>query len=182
MKRILTLLLLVSLIVIMLPQAQAATATTWTTTSPDATISVELSLDNNGVLTYSVRKDAREIISSSKLGIQTNLADFNTGMSFVSTQTTTWNNTYSLPSAKKSSYQDHCTQRELILSKNGYQLRVYLRVYDDGIAYRYYLPGSGTAEIYNECSEFNLPDGTGGWGHEYAFFRLIFHAVSGLNQ
>ena len=105
MKRILTLLLLVSLIVIMLPQAQAATATTWTTTSPDATISVELSLDNNGVLTYSVRKDAREIISSSKLGIQTNLADFNTGMSFVSTQTTTWNNTYSLPSAKKSSYQ-----------------------------------------------------------------------------
>ena len=95
MKRILTLLLLVSLIVIMLPQAQAATATTWTTASPDATISVELSLDNNGVLTYSVRKDAREIISSSKLGIQTNLADFNTGMSFVSTQTTTWNNTYS---------------------------------------------------------------------------------------
>lgn len=167
MKRILTLLLLVSLIVIMLPQAQAATATTWTTTSPDATISVELSLDNNGVLTYSVRKDAREIISSSKLGIQTNLADFNTGMSFVSTQTTTWNNTYSLPSAKKSSYQDHCTQRELILSKNGYQLRVYLRVYDDGIAYRYYLPGSGAAEIYNEYSEFNLPDGTGGWGHEW---------------
>lgn len=168
MKRILTLLLLVSLIVIMLPQAQAATATTWTTTSPDATISVELSLDNNGVLTYSVRKDAREIISSSKLGIQTNLADFNTGMSFVSTQTTTWNNTYSLPSAKKSSYQDHCTQRELILSKNGYQLRVYLRVYDDGIAYRYYLPGSGTAEIYNENSEFNLPDGTGGWGTRVA--------------
>ena len=71
MKRILTLLLLVSLIVIMLPQAQTAAATTWTTTSPDATISVELSLDNNGVLTYSVRKDAREIIQSSKLGIQT---------------------------------------------------------------------------------------------------------------
>ena len=167
MKRAFSILLALVIVFCLLPPPNVSAASTWPTYSPDSTICMDLMLADDGSLTYTVRKDNNTIISSSKLGINTNHADFNSGMSFVSTSIASWNNTYSLPSAKKTMYRDNCTQRELILSKNGYELRLYIRVYDDGIAYRYYLPGSGDAVVYDEYSEFNLPDGTGGWGHEW---------------
>jgi alpha-glucosidase len=42
-------------------------------------------------------------------------------------------------------------------------MELLFRAYDDGIAYRYYLPGEGEARVSQEVSAFNLPDGTGGW-------------------
>lgn len=167
MKRAITFFLAITLLAAFFPAIRASAATTWTTTSPDGALCVDIVLAENGSLSYKVRRGAREIISSSKLGIKTDAVDFNAGMSFISTSTTSWNNTYSVPSAKKSLYQDKCSQREIILSKDGYELRLYFRVYDDGIAFRYYLPGNGSLSIQKEYSEFNLPDGTGGWGHEW---------------
>ena len=165
MKKIL---LVISLIVASLLQPRTVFAdTTWTTSSPDSSVAVNVVLTSNGELKYSVTKNGTQIISQSRLGIKTNRADFYSGMSFVSTSTTSWNNNYTLPSAKKTTYTDNCVQRELVLSKNGYQLKVYIRAYNDGFSFRYYLPGSGNAVIYNEYSEFDLPDGTGGWGHEW---------------
>lgn len=149
-----------------LPQNTDA-ATSWSTSSPDGSIIASVVLESNGSLTYSVKKNGYTVIESSKMGINTNVADFNTGMSFVSTSTVTINNNYSLPQSKISTYEDNCVQRELIVSKNSQQLRIYFRVYNDGIAFRYYIPGTGSATISSEYSEFNLPNGTGGWGHNW---------------
>jgi alpha-glucosidase len=145
----------------------SGTSTTWATYSPDNSIHVEVTLATDGSLSYKALKGSTVIVDTSRLGIYTNKAQFLTGMTFVSTSTTSWNNTYSMPGGKTSTYQDNCTQRELVFSKNGYQMKLYFRVYNDGVAYRYYLPGSGTAIVYDEYSAFNLPDGTGGWGHEW---------------
>jgi len=142
-------------------------ATSWNTSSPDGSIVATIILNDNGELYYSVTKDNNIILESSKMGIKTNVADFNSGMSFVSTSISSWNNNYSLVQRKKSVYMDNCNQRELVVSKGSYQLKVYFRVYNDGIAFRYYIPGSGSAIIYNEYTRFNLPNGTGGWAYNW---------------
>ena len=136
MRRAFSIILTIAIVFCLFPPLNVSAASTWSTYSPDSSICMDLVLANDGSLTYTVRKNNNIVISSSKLGINTNHADFNSGMSFVSTDIGSWNNTYSVPSAKKTTYTDNCTQRELILSKNGHELRLYVRVYNDGIAYR----------------------------------------------
>lgn len=151
----------------LVPQVVKAAETTWSTTSLDGSIVATMTLKDDGSLVYSVKRDGNAVIDNSKLGIKTNVADFSTGMSFVSSKTETIDETYSLEYSKLDIHENRCVERELILSKNASELRIYFRVYDDGIAFRYYIPGSGAAVINSEYTEFNLPDGTGGWAYNW---------------
>lgn len=165
-KSLLSLFITAVMLICMYPQVTFA-ATSWNTSSPDGSIVATITLNDSGALYYSVTKDNYEVLESSKMGINTDKADFSSGMSFVSTSTVVINETYSLPQRKKANYTNNCVQRELVLSKGSHQIKIYYRVYNDGIAFRYYIPGSGNAAIYSEYSEFNLPSGTGGWAFNW---------------
>ena len=84
-----------------------------------------------------------------------------------STQLTSCDETYSLPQGKKSQYRNHYNQREIVLEKDGRICKIYFRMYDDGIAFRYELLGEGAVLIQSETSQFNLPDSTGGWAFDW---------------
>ncbi len=138
-----------------------------TTESPDKSISVRFEMSEEGQLIYTINKNGETALENSRLGIVTDQENFCGGLLIESTQVTSMDESYSLPQGKKSIYRNHYNEREIVLTKNGHICKIYFRVFDDGVAYRYYIPGNGAVTIYSEVSEFNLPDNTGGWAFDW---------------
>ncbi|EPX63317.1 hypothetical protein D187_005723 [Cystobacter fuscus DSM 2262] len=140
----------------------------WIVSSPNGSISISVSLNpSTGALSYSVTQGGAVMLESSALGISTSVGDFSNGLSFVSRASTVINESYSLPGRKKASYVNHANEAVLRFSKGGQELHLVVRAYDDGIAYRYRVPGSGSLTIHGESSSFNLLDTATGHAQSY---------------
>lgn len=125
--------------------------------SPDKTIALDLVLENN-TLFYQVTKNSDVVVQKSKLGIETSLEDFSTGLTFQSTSTNQIDETYTLPSGKRSAYSNKCNEIRTVFSKSGKNIEIVFRVYNDGVAFRYVLQGSGNVSIISEQSECVIPE------------------------
>jgi alpha-glucosidase len=123
--------------------------------SPDGKVSVTVTIANQQ-LTYTVEKSGSQIVSSSPLGIATNVADFTGGLTLTSSSVTTIDETYALPSGKKSLYHNNCRELTIQLSKAAESIHVIFRAYNDGFAYRYHIPGSGNISVTSEASGFTV--------------------------
>jgi alpha-glucosidase len=140
----------------------------WTVSSPNGSISFSVNLNaSTGALSYSVTQGGAVVLESSALGISTSAGDFVNGLSFVSRSNTVINESYSLPGRKKASYLNSANEAVLRFSKGGQELHLVVRAYNDGIAFRYRIPGSGALSIYGESSTFNLPDAASGYAQSY---------------
>jgi alpha-glucosidase len=139
----------------------------WTVSSPNGSTSLSVSLGSSGALSYSVTQGGAVVLENSALGISTSVGDFSSGLSFVSRTNTVINESYSLPGRKKASYLNSANEAVLRFSKGGQELQLVVRAYDDGIAYRYRIPGSGALSIYSESSSFNLLDAATGYAQSY---------------
>jgi len=131
--------------------------TDFAVSSPDGQITAILKFDKEqGSVHYSVLSQKQEIISSSSMGISTTRGDFTSGMKLKGSLTRTIDETYHLPQGKVSTYRNHANEQTLTLNKNGQQLNILFRVYNDGIAYRYEIPGKGEIEFSGEISSIHL--------------------------
>ena len=120
--------------------ASPATArVTHTITSPNGQINLVVTDQTNGSLTFGVTAGTTTIFGSSPLGISTSSTDFSIGLSYQSEARAVITETYWLPAGTKPSYLN------------------------DGIAFRYRLPGTGPATITNETNGFRLNPADGGW-------------------
>lgn len=129
----------------------------FTVSSPDGQMKAIMKFDKEkGTVHYSVQSSGQEIISSSSMGISTSLAEFTTGMKLEGSSKKKIDETYSLPQGKVSLYRNHANEQTLVLVKNGQQLKIVFRVYNDGFAYRYEIPGEGKIEFSGEISSINL--------------------------
>ena len=149
--------------------APAATwAATYTVASPNGQIVVQVTHDTTaGTLSYSVTKGSSTVLESSRLGLVTSGADFRSGLAFVARNDASIDNSYALPGRKKATYTDRARQMTLRFTRNSNELQLVVRAYDDGIAWRYALPGTGSTSILSESSAFNLPDAASGWGQPF---------------
>jgi alpha-glucosidase len=138
----------------------------YATASPDGKITHAIYLED-GRLFHHVTFNGLQILAPSVMGIKIPDADFYDGLTFIGTSITSWNNTYTLPAGKKSVYVDNPVQREYIVQKGTRMLRIIIRVYNDGIAFRYRIEGPGGSFIDEEYTEYNIPAGTGGWGQSW---------------
>ncbi|MDR0505288.1 MAG: glycoside hydrolase family 97 catalytic domain-containing protein [Dysgonamonadaceae bacterium] len=137
--------------------------------SPDGKISVELRLyESDGKVRYSVQYNAATVVSASYLGIRSSAVDFIGDLDFVSENTQEIDENYFLPSGKTKNYRNHYRELTLVLSKNNKTLQIIFRAYNDGVAYRYVLPGSGATTVSQEISEINIAAFDKCWGMEYA--------------
>lgn len=133
--------------------------TDFTVPSPDGQITAILKFDKEqGSVHYSVISNGQEVVSQSSMGISTNLGEFISGMKFEGSSKKTVDETYHLPQGKVSTYRNHANEQTLTFSKNGQQLNIVFRVYNDGVAYRYEIPGEGNIEFSGESSSINLAD------------------------
>jgi alpha-glucosidase len=90
-----------------------------------------------------------------------------TNLTFVSQAQAAVNETYTLPSGKRSTYTNNCNELTLTFrNANNQRIAFRLRAYNEAAAVCSELLGTGTAQINNgEVTGFTLPSGSTGWGH-----------------
>jgi alpha-glucosidase len=123
--------------------------------SPDGHLTLAVRHDRDG-LAFTVTSGKTVLVERGTLGITTNRGDFGAGLRFVRQRRGEVNETYTLPVGKRSTYVNHANELELTFAKGEQQFGVVLRAYDDGIAFRYLLAGSGDVEISGERTTFPL--------------------------
>mgnify|MGYP002725526609 FL=1 len=106
--------------------------------SPDGNTVVSIKTDDAGRYFYSVRQNGEDIIYASRLGLKTGDADFTSGVSYQQGTIAEVTDDYQLYQGKhQGEIKDTCTEDMFTLTKDGKELTVVIRVYDDGVAYRY---------------------------------------------
>jgi alpha-glucosidase len=123
--------------------------------SPDGSIAVSVRNDH-GALTFTVTSGKTVLVDRGALGIATSLGYFGTGLRFVRQSRTVVNESYRLPVGKRSTYVNHANELDLAFRGGEREMHVVLRAYDDGIAFRYLIPGTGDVEISGEHTTFPL--------------------------
>lgn len=141
-------------------------ASLFTVASPDGQTTVSVIL-NNQQISYSVVKNGIQQISPSPTGINTSAGDFTTGVSLISYGTQAIHETYQLPSGKTSTYTNHCNELTVRVYKGQKEMQLVMRAYNDGIAYRYVIPGSGSINVTNENSHFMVTGFDSCWAMKY---------------
>jgi alpha-glucosidase len=141
---------------------QPTSAQTWSAFSPNGTIGLNVTL-SGGALSYTATRSSVTMLESGALGINTSIGDFGSGLAFTSRSDAAVNESYSLPGHKKAPYTNQANEMLLHFSKGGQEMDLVARAYDDGVAFRYRLPGSGAVNINSESSFFNLRDDSTGY-------------------
>lgn len=126
-------------------------------TSPDKTLKATVSL-TDGKLSYNVARDSRTLVNESPLGLKISSADFSEGIELVEVDSSSVDDSYTLPVGKRSHYRDHCNVLSITTKKGTWWLTVVFRVYDDGFAFRYIVPkhGHSTGFLTEEMSRIRV--------------------------
>lgn len=135
--------------------------------SPNGKIGVKVKLVEERRLTYSVDKDGKIILEDSPLGIFTSIADFTDNFKILAISHRTIKEKYPMIGRKKAIYENHCNELVVKIGKDLHIMYLIFRVYNDGIAYRYFIPGEGPITISFETSGFRIPKSAIGWAMEF---------------
>ena len=63
---------------------------------------------------------------------------------------------YTLPQGKVSTYRNNANELTLKFNKDGHEINILFRAYNDGAAFSFEIPGDGNIEIYEENSAIHL--------------------------
>ncbi len=160
--------------------AMAAQAENWSVTSPNGLVKISVQLADLGgkadfpkgaCLYYRVEQGAEGsravVVGDSPLGLQLQGQDFLNGLVFVSAQPQKLiEENYEVPHGKR--HQCHNRAQHLTLAfRNaaGQPMEIDLRAYDNGVAFRYRLPGSGGASqtVETDATGFAIPKDAKMW-------------------
>lgn len=154
------------------PMPAHAESRFWRVSSPDGTltVSVQQADDGSGALTYTVQRGLTPILAASPLGVTLTGADgdLTAGLTFVRESNAKVRDAYTLPAGKVRTINARGNEMTLTFrNPAGRTVQLVFRAYNDGIAYRYQLPGVGPASVTGEASGFHVPVGAKGWVAKY---------------
>lgn len=134
-------------------------------TSPDGAVCVKVQKDEAaGRYFYAVNYQGNCVIQASQLGMVTGDADFTQGAAYTAGKVTEVTDTYTLLNGKHDGeISDTCNEYSFRLTKDGKELTVTIRAYDDGVAYQYSM--SEGASVTKEASEYVFPDDATLWSY-----------------
>ena len=157
-------------------------------------ISAEVAADSaTGRYFVSASKGGKVLLDASQLGLKTS-EDFSENLTLVedSVKTEEGADTYTLTTGASREVKDTYRQiRFQLKNKEGHLLTVYLRIYEEGVAWRYELQGKAGQEesIQGEASEFVLPADSVIWGgydeagnYEYEYQKLKMSSVKAASS
>jgi alpha-glucosidase len=138
--------------------------------SPDGTLSVAVTTDNDGRPSYAVSRNGKPVIAPSRLGfIFVDAPKFERNFVVAGHETSTFDDTWELPWGERRSIRNHYNEMRVTLAeKNALKRRidVVFRVYDDGLGFRYAFPRQDALEqvkIGEELTEFNIAAPATAW-------------------
>jgi alpha-glucosidase len=175
-----SLLILICMMVLLSFSIQSCSQS-YTVSSPDGKIVITFDLIN-GTPFYSVQKDSKPIILKSALGMRLKgELQLDKGFQVASIKNSTFNETWTQPWGEQKEILNHYNEMVVDLSaKSGKEkkLSIIFRAFDDGVGFRYIIPGqSGISEIeiMDELSEFKLAgDHTSWWNKAYQWNRYEY--------
>lgn len=144
---------------------------TYQISSPDSKLIVKVGIAETGeALTYQVAYENQPVILKSKFGIQCNGEGWDKKLEIKNAiehqQDTVWKPVY----GERSEVRDHYHETTLVLAKEGQPgkvLKVIIRAYNEGVAFRYSFPeaeqGGPYLHITGETTEFAFQEQTRAW-------------------
>ena len=151
-------------------------------TSPDGAMVFLLEQDpSTGTLAWSVHRDGRPIVTRGALGLElagTGVVASKGPVSVVGEQeiATSWKPPY----GERSLVEDKCREKTLGIGggdAGGPEVRLQVRAYDEGIAFRYLLSRAGTFTVASEKTSFPLPADAAAWISRTAQSKIARQSV-----
>ncbi len=133
-------------------------------TGPDRQLQLSVYCSQEGVPSYAVAYQGKEMVKSSPLGLKTSIGDFVQGMQLVGHALKDLDTTYRQSRIKIS--EVHYVARELrctFENEKKQQMTVVFRVADHDVAFRYEMPrqsGTTSLTVYQEMTGFCFPEET----------------------
>lgn len=161
--------------------------------SPDGTNKVRIWTDSEARYYYSVTCGDTVVIESSALGITTDEGELVSGLSLVddSVSVREINEMYKTVTGPAAEAVNNCREERFTLKNGSGSFDFVIRVFDDGVAYKYenVTAGDGdTVTVTDEASEYVLPATTKTWGYaptgtyEGEYVERTYEQLSVLSQ
>lgn len=151
-------------------------AENWVLSSPNGALSISVlntkeGQDGDFRLFYTISINKTQILKQSPLGIDRADEQFSKNLTLVSeSNVVTIDEKYRLKSGKRLECRNHANEKTLTFkNKNGKQVQLILRVYNDGIAFRYRFPEKDNKnfKVVEEFSGFKFSTDGRAWIHPY---------------
>jgi alpha-glucosidase len=128
-------------------------------TSPNMQLSVSVLVTAEGRLSFSVKSDGVQVLDTSPLGITIDSVDLGKGAKIAfKPPIREINEKYSILGNHTTAI-NRANEAEIPIETSGKAFKLFIRVYDDGVAIRYSIP-EGSKHINDESTSWNLPEKT----------------------
>ena len=138
--------------------------------SPDDKISCKMWLSETGpekgMLFYSINAHGKEVILPSKFQLSTNKEVYSKEFSIIKAERRSVQQNWNNKLGELSDVPDHYNELKLYLTKENNHLNFICRVYNEGVAFAYEIPGSRTRDsvtIMDEYFSFRFKDDYSSW-------------------
>ena len=156
-----------------------------TATSPDGSILLTISTDNDSRPTWSLSRKGKLLIAPSKLGfLLTDGLNMTRGFSIIGSDKASGKEKWEQPWGERRFVTDHHNELLVRFRQSDVQgnrlMNIRFRLFDDGVGFRYELPeqpGLKTMRIADETTEFDIaPEGTAWWipGGEWNRYEQVY--------
>lgn len=132
--------------------------------SPAGTVRASVWADDAGRLTYAIEHNGQVAIEPSPLGITLDGADLGHGVRVEQPRRSETNETYPLSGAHAVATNHYCAAEiPVVQMSSGLRFTLEIRLFDDGVGWRYRIPGEGPRKVLGEASSWTLPAGCRVW-------------------
>ncbi|WP_457323649.1 glycoside hydrolase family 97 catalytic domain-containing protein [Roseateles sp. P5_E11] len=133
--------------------------------SPDGQLQVDVSVNTEQQLVYTVQRAGQPVLLASRLGLVLEQGDFANGLKLVATSPVkAHREQYTLAAGKKSSIDYRANeQRFTVANSAGQRLILTLRASNDGLALRYTVDGPGRKQFKDELTSFAFAPEARAW-------------------
>ncbi|MBC7783367.1 MAG: glycoside hydrolase family 97 catalytic domain-containing protein [Burkholderiales bacterium] len=157
LRRTLTLCAVLPLIHAAVSRAQVSVA------SPDKQVVATIMVDSQGHIRLNVTRKDQMVLAGSTIGIRVDDKDLGSAAVLGTPEIRNIDETYPMHGGH-SVARNHATESIIPVTSGGQtKWSLEVRAYDDGVAYRYRVPGSGARQVMGEASEWVVPEASTIW-------------------
>jgi alpha-glucosidase len=132
-----------------------------TVQSPGSGLQITVDVDA-GRLVYSVSLKGKAVVEQSELGVTVGGVDLGAGATLGAAVTSTLNETYPWRGVKSQAV-NHYNGAVIPVTKGSQSYSLEVRAFDEGVAFRYVVPGTGARTVGGEATSYHLPAGSKVW-------------------
>ncbi len=149
--------------------------------SPDGKVVFRLNDRPDGKWSYDVYYGNVPVLTNSPLGLVTDAVDFSAGLRLAGESRRRIQETQRPAGVQAEPYSVKANEWtvEFAKDKSQSQMQLQIRAYDDGIAFRYALSGTGRQVVFRETSGFRLPQDAIGWLADYVpHYEAVYEPIT----